>query len=101
MLLNDKVAPISKKVKKLIGRMRTRFFTLLSQKETREGRRIRINEIAAETGVAPSTISRWMKNAVTKFDAPVVEAFCAYLDCDVGDLLYIEPTAAGDAIGEN
>jgi len=74
----------------LVGKLRSRFLILLTQRELREGRRIRYNEIAAATGVSPSAVARWTRNEVNKFEGPVLEAFCAYFDCDVGDLLYIE-----------
>lgn len=63
-------------------------------KEMREQRRISRQELIQATGVALTTIIRWEKNEIVKFDANVVEAFCAYLDCDAGDLLYIEENDA-------
>jgi DNA-binding Xre family transcriptional regulator len=74
----------------LPGILRTRFFTLLAEKELREGRRIRYNEIAAETGVSQPAVGRWARNEVTKFEAPVLVAFCRYFGCEIGDLLYID-----------
>ena len=71
-------------------KLRNRFFALLSQKEQQEGRRIRNKEIAEAVGVAEHTVARWIRNDVGKIDAPVLEAFCDYFGCDVGDLLYIE-----------
>jgi len=70
--------------------VRNRFLQLVAQKEMREGRRIRNKEIAEAVGVAEHTVARWIKNDVTKIDVPVLEAFCEYFDCDVGDLLYME-----------
>lgn len=72
------------------GKMRNRFLYLLSQKEQHEGRRIRNKEIAAAVGVTEHTVARWIKNEVNKIDVPVLEAFCNYFHCDVGDLLYME-----------
>jgi DNA-binding Xre family transcriptional regulator len=74
----------------LRGKLRNRFLTLLAQKEIAEQRRIKINEIVDETGIAFTTIQRWMRNEITKAEGPVLEAFCEYFDCDVGDLLYID-----------
>lgn len=82
---------ILQKVKKLRGKLRNRFLTLLLEKEVREQRRISRQELIAATGVALTTIIRWEKNEIVKFDSSVVEVFCDYLDCDLSDLLYLEP----------
>lgn len=74
------------------GKLRNKFLTLLTEKEQRENRRISRNELTIETDVSLPTILRWERNQVTKFEASVVEAFCAYFQCQVGDLLYIEET---------
>jgi putative transcriptional regulator len=63
---------------------------MLLQKEAHENRRISRNELMAETGIAHTTILRWERNEIVKFDASVVEALCVYFGCDVGDLLYLE-----------
>lgn len=72
------------------SRIRNRFLILLAEKEKREGRRIRNKEIAQTVGVTQHTVARWLKNEVDKVELPVLEAFCDYFDCEVGDLLYIE-----------
>jgi DNA-binding Xre family transcriptional regulator len=74
----------------LAVKLRNRFLKLLAEKETSEGRRIRNKEIAQAVGVAEHTVARWIRNDVGKIDVPVLEGFCAYFECDVGDLLYIE-----------
>jgi len=71
-------------------KLKNRFLTLLAQKEQREGRRIRNKEVALTVGVSEPTVARWIRNDVTKIDVPVLEGFCKYFDCDVGDLLYID-----------
>lgn len=60
------------------------------EKERREVRRIKTSEIVAETGISFPTVQRWLRDEVTKFESQVLEAFCDYLHCQVGDLLYIE-----------
>lgn len=72
------------------SRIRNRFLILLAEKEKREGRRIRNKEIAEVVGVTQHTVARWLKNEVDKVELPVLEAFCDYFECEVGDLLYIE-----------
>lgn len=78
--------------------MRNKFFVLVNIKEQREGRRITNKEIARSTGVSMPTITRWMRNEVSKIDTPVLEAFCRYFECDIADLLYLEPNADGAGI---
>jgi DNA-binding Xre family transcriptional regulator len=72
------------------AKVKNRFLTLLGYKEQQLGRRIRNKEIAEAVGVNEHTIARWLNNEVQKIDVPVLEAFCDYFECDVGDLLYIE-----------
>ncbi|MBZ0282967.1 MAG: helix-turn-helix transcriptional regulator [Anaerolineae bacterium] len=74
----------------MTSRIRNRFLILLAEKEKREGRRIRNKEIAQVVGVTQHTVARWLKNEVDKVELPVLEAFCDYFACEVGDLLYIE-----------
>jgi DNA-binding Xre family transcriptional regulator len=62
----------------------------LSEKERQENRRITQTEVASAINVSIQTVGRWMRNEVGKFEAPVVERICAYFNCEVGDLLYIE-----------
>ena len=81
--------------------MRNKFLTFLAQKEIAEQRRIKINEIVAATGVSFTTVQRWMRNEVTKIEGTVIEAFCAYFDCDIGDLLYIDERLGGGGDSES
>jgi DNA-binding Xre family transcriptional regulator len=72
------------------GKVRNRLFLLLNEKERQLGRSITQTELAEELHVTNSIISRWMRNKVERFDAPMIEKLCAYFNCQVGDLLYIE-----------
>lgn len=64
----------------------------LSQKELRENKRIAYTEIKRVTGTPIKTISDWDKGNVKQFHAGVLERFCRYFDCSVGDLLEFTPT---------
>lgn len=66
------------------------FRILLAQKATLEQRNISIKEVSRDTGIAWSTLNAWANNLVTRYDAPVIDALCAYFDCQVGDLLIRE-----------
>jgi DNA-binding Xre family transcriptional regulator len=60
----------------LHGKLRNNFLILLAQKEI---------------GISQPTVSRWMRNEVTKFEEPVMRSICEYFECNIGDLLYFEP----------
>jgi putative transcriptional regulator len=64
-----------------------RFAFLLSERERKENRTITYEDIHAATGIAPSTLSRWSRNRITKFDAETLDSLCDYLDCELCDLL--------------
>jgi len=70
-------------------KLKNRLATLIEEKQ-KEGKVITQDKLAAETGVSQSAISRWMGQKVDRFDADIIEKFCVYFDCDVGDLLYID-----------
>ncbi len=74
----------------MAGRIANRFRMLLAQKATKEQHNIAINDVQRETGIAWSTLNAWANNQVTRYDAPVIQALCAYFDCQVGDLLVFE-----------
>jgi DNA-binding Xre family transcriptional regulator len=74
----------------LAKQLRNKFIILLAYKEQQEGRRIPNKEIAEAVGVNEHTVSRWVKNEVNMINVQVLEAFCNYFECDVGDLLYME-----------
>lgn len=63
---------------------------LLSQRQSREKRKISYHDIAKATGVTPSTISRMARDKVTRFDATTLSALCAYFECALGELLVYE-----------
>ncbi len=47
-------------------------------------------ELAHAIGVSENTITNWMYNDVTKFQAEIIERLCAYFECGLCDLLYFE-----------
>jgi DNA-binding Xre family transcriptional regulator len=71
-------------------KLRNRLLILLHEKERKEGKRIKQAELARAVGVSSPTIAAWLTNDVTKFEAHIIEGLCAYFECSVGDLLYLE-----------
>ena len=64
---------------------------LIGEKQTRENRVINVAIIAKETGVPKQTIYNGLNGDIRRFDADIIEAFCKYFVCDVGDLLTYVP----------
>lgn len=71
-------------------KLKNRLLFLLTEKERKEGRRITQIEVARAIGISSNTMSSWVHNDITKFEAPIVERICDYFQCDVSDLLYFE-----------
>jgi len=71
-------------------RVQNRIAVLLYQKELREKRRVTQQELARAIGVSENTITNWMYNDVTKFQAEIIEKLCTFFDCGLCDLLYFE-----------
>ena len=59
---------------------------LLAQKLGGEDK-IVVQRVAQELKLTYSTAERWIKNDVTRADFPILEKWCEYLDCEVGDIL--------------
>lgn len=50
-------------------------------------------------GVTNHTITSWIRNDVRKYEAHIIEGFCDYFDCDVGNLLYFDWIEVEDDTG--
>lgn len=53
-------------------------------------KKVNLKEVEASTELDYRTVSAWMKNRVTRADFPVLEKWCKYLNCNVGDILVYE-----------
>jgi putative transcriptional regulator len=71
-------------------KLRNRLIHIVTDIERRESRRITNKEIADAIGVSGHTIAAWLRNDVTKFEAPIVERLCEYFQCELWDLLVLE-----------
>ena len=60
---------------------------LIADKESALGRRISLKEIASETGIHASTLSRLANHRSTDTTAANLEKLCRYFDCQVSDLV--------------
>jgi DNA-binding Xre family transcriptional regulator len=70
--------------------LKNRLLTLIQAREQKINRRVKLKDLAEFVGVTHNTITSWIRNDVRKYEAHIIEGFCDYFDCDVGDLLYFE-----------
>ena len=64
-----------------------RFGVLLAEKSAKEKHRIPLTEVAEQTGITWKTLQAWANNTVTRYDAPVIDALCTFMQCTPGDLI--------------
>lgn len=53
-------------------------------------RRLKVSDVARETGINRGTISRLYNETAIRVDFNVLEALCRYLDCQVGELIEVK-----------
>lgn len=63
----------------------------IAEKEFREKRRITVEEIAEQTGISRTTLSRLMHKHGYSTSTDNLEKLCVYFDCRVGDLVEFLP----------
>ena len=73
------------------GKLKNRLFVIIRKREIELGYTLSQADVAKRLGVSEQLVSRWVRNEVTRFDADIVEKICAEFDCDLNDLLYLEP----------
>lgn len=49
--------------------------------------KVNLTRVMEDTGLTYSTVHRWAHDRVDRADFPVLDAWCKYFSCDVGDLL--------------
>ena len=57
----------------------------------RRGKHLTIRELAEATDLAESTVTRFKATQNTRLDYSTLEKFCAFLECQPGDLLNYVP----------
>ena len=67
--------------------IRIKLKQLLDDKAFKEGRRITLNEVSVQTGIARATINRIANKAGYNTTTDNIEALCRYLDCTPCDLI--------------
>ena len=69
--------------------VQTRFLELLARKKRVENRDITYEDVASETGISKSSIQKWARNTLQRFDGKQILAFCEYFGCGISDLLIL------------
>lgn len=59
--------------------------------EFSEKRRVNLNEVASETGINRSTLSKMLNQHGAVIRTDVLEKLCAYFDCSLADLAEYVP----------
>lgn len=70
--------------------IKNRIKILIAEKEIRENRKLTMRIIAQESGVSTNSLVAYTNQDVVRFDAVVLDAFCKYFNCGVGDILFYE-----------
>lgn len=74
-------------------RVRCRFQELLNAKAEREKRKISVRRAAAEAGITWRIAYGMANDTITEFPRQSLEQVCAYLDCEVSELIVLEEVA--------
>lgn len=74
--------------------MKLQFLNLMQKKEQELGRRISYADIADETGLTRAVVSKWASGKVVSYRQDMINVFCGYFGCEVGDLIVYEPDKA-------
>jgi len=78
--------------------IRLRLRELLTQREERENRRIRLSEIAQATGLSTQTVSALVNNQTDRVSLKALAALCEYFGCQPSELLQYVPTPLEDEV---
>lgn len=70
--------------------VRNHLLRLVQEKLNREGVELNYKEISEQTGLSYQTVTSWLKGHVNRADFPILEVWCKYLNCQVGDILTYE-----------
>ena len=54
-------------------------------------KKLKISDVVRDTGINRSTITRLYHETKTRIDFETLEKLCVYLDCEVGELISVEP----------
>lgn len=61
-------------------------------------KKLRISDVAHQTGLNRSTIRALAQESVTRIELPAIEKLCLLFDCEVGELLQLENASGPDHV---
>lgn len=67
--------------------LRFRLKELIADKQFKENRRVTLDEIANETGVHRTTLSKVANQRGYNASADIIDKLCTFFDVEVGDLV--------------
>jgi DNA-binding Xre family transcriptional regulator len=67
--------------------IKLRLRELLTQRENQLDRRIRLSEVAQDTGISVNVLTALINNKTDKVSLQALATLCTYLHCTPGDLL--------------
>jgi DNA-binding XRE family transcriptional regulator len=73
-----------------VATLKNKLWTLVKQREIKEGRTITQGELAEKLGVTRKTVSAWLDNRVNQFDGTLIARMAEYFECEIEDILYID-----------
>ena len=71
-------------------------FELINAKFAAEHKQVNLLEVSRETVLKWPTVQSWYKSDLTRFDTKAIDAWCAYLNVGVGDILEYLPSEGDD-----
>lgn len=75
------------------GKIITRFEELREERSKTIGKNLTLEQISKDTGIAYTTILRWAKNYIARYDEIVIVKLCDYFNVEIKDLIvYVKDT---------
>jgi DNA-binding Xre family transcriptional regulator len=69
--------------------VRNSYTELLAAKELRDNRRWTQADVSRTTGITTATLRNWAAQKVTIYNRRLLDVLCTFLECGVGELLYL------------
>jgi DNA-binding Xre family transcriptional regulator len=84
-----------------VKRVHSKFRELLAAKAQRENRPISVRKACAEAGITWRIGYGMADDTISAFPRDDLSKLCAYLDCDLSELLVLEETTPRSTSGES
>ena len=69
------------------GKIVNKFMELKERREKRLGSKLTLEKISIDTGIAYTTIMRWAKDQVVRYDDKILVALCEYFEVNLSELI--------------